>query len=133
GRRPMDRRLFRKRRALACQLPGAPRQLRNRGIVQSRPDMTGVLELPVLPVAEKKRAQRLAGALPLRAPADDEFRSMDRFHLDPRRNTLTRLIDAVAALRHDPFVAACHRRRVQRLGILGGVNELDMSGWQEAL
>src|SRR5262249_61972374 len=59
-------RRFRERRLGALQRLEPLLQVRERRVVEAATDVTRVLELALVPVAEQQRAERLARALPLR-------------------------------------------------------------------
>src|SRR5690606_7764633 len=92
-----------------------------------------IVEFAVAPIAEQQRTDRLARAFAAGVAADHELRRIHSLDLAPGGRATPGLVRAVAALGDDPFETAVERSRVQRLGVLRGMNELQMSRGQQAL
>src|SRR5206468_9398360 len=86
-------------------LQGAP--------AETRSDVRGKAELPLVPVPDEERAQGRARSLSPRVTADDEVRASSRLDLQPERRAPPRLVAAVLALADDTFEAARQRRLEQ--------------------
>src|SRR5207237_9872211 len=83
GRGGIERRLRGEGAARSLQSVQAFLDLRKRALAETRADMRGVAELPLVPVADEQRAERRARTLAPGIAADDKVGAPCRLDLHP--------------------------------------------------